>query len=230
MGYVAEASKRQLVIEICSASKRTGTGCDHLPRRPRSDHRFVDWYLLLGVKDDADADAIRKCYRRLALQVHPDKNDHPDAELAFKLLLEAYKCLSDAAKRKAFDAEKQKNACRECLNLLLYRHPSKVPDLDALKDIRDRFREESRVIENCMRRSYSQCDASPSSEKKESPVFDPLLYEFTGYPHVRSRVDKGIRDRWRCRTATDGSPVFGSSKMSGSDGCLNRSRSVCLGS
>lgn len=62
-----------------------------------------DPYELLGVARDADADAIKKAYRRLARQYHPDVNPDPDAQERFKEISRAYEVLSDPQKRAAYD-------------------------------------------------------------------------------------------------------------------------------
>ncbi|HEX6589456.1 MAG TPA: molecular chaperone DnaJ [Longimicrobiales bacterium] len=63
-----------------------------------------DYYELLGVPRDADADAIKKAYRRLAIQYHPDKNGgSKEAEEKFKEATEAYEVLRDPQKRAAYD-------------------------------------------------------------------------------------------------------------------------------
>ncbi|KAK1295340.1 hypothetical protein QJS10_CPA16g01581 [Acorus calamus] len=49
----------------------------------------------------------------VALQLHPDKNKHSKAEIAFKLVSEAYECLSDKTKRKAFNADRKNYFCKE---------------------------------------------------------------------------------------------------------------------
>jgi len=64
----------------------------------------ADYYAVLGVPRDADAQAIREAFRRLALQYHPDRNKAPDAEERFKAIAEAYAVLSDPDKRAAYDA------------------------------------------------------------------------------------------------------------------------------
>ncbi len=63
-----------------------------------------DYYEILGVSKDAEGNVIKKSYRKLAVQFHPDKNpDDPGAEDKFKELGEAYEVLMDDDKRAAYD-------------------------------------------------------------------------------------------------------------------------------
>ena len=63
-----------------------------------------DYYEVLGVNRDADEEAIKKAYRRLAMKHHPDRNaGDKTAEDKFKEAKEAYEMLSDADKRAAYD-------------------------------------------------------------------------------------------------------------------------------
>ena len=63
-----------------------------------------DYYEILSVARDADQDTIKKAYRRLALEHHPDRNNGDKAsEEKFKEATEAYEILRDAEKRAAYD-------------------------------------------------------------------------------------------------------------------------------
>lgn len=62
-----------------------------------------DPYTVLGVDRSADADAIRKAYRRLAKEWHPDVNKEAGAEDRFKEINAAYEVLGDEEKRRLFD-------------------------------------------------------------------------------------------------------------------------------
>jgi molecular chaperone DnaJ len=63
-----------------------------------------DLYAVLGLKKGADAAAVKKAYRKLARELHPDRNkDNPSAEARFKEVSEAYHILGDAERRKEYD-------------------------------------------------------------------------------------------------------------------------------
>src|SRR3979411_1161053 len=69
---------------------------------PRSATK-LDYYEVRRVSRSCSDDDIKKAYRRLALQFHPDRNNAPEATERFKEATEAYQVLSDAEKRSAYD-------------------------------------------------------------------------------------------------------------------------------
>jgi curved DNA-binding protein len=64
---------------------------------------FKDYYKIMGVAENADTDAIRKAYRKLARKYHPDVSKEADAEQHFKEVGEAYEVLKDKDKRTEYD-------------------------------------------------------------------------------------------------------------------------------
>lgn len=76
-----------------------------------------DYYEILGLKKDFSEAELKKQYRKLALQFHPDKNRAPGATEAFKAIGNAYAVLSDAEKRRRYDMyggqEPQRTSRRE---------------------------------------------------------------------------------------------------------------------
>ena len=73
--------------------------------KPQNQFDSDDYYVVLGVNRNADENEIKKAYRKLAIQWHPDKNpdNAKEAEEVFKKIGEAYAVLSDKDKRSVFD-------------------------------------------------------------------------------------------------------------------------------
>lgn len=64
---------------------------------------MADHYEVLGVSREASDDQIKKAYRKLARELHPDVNDAPEAQERFKLVTHAYEVLSDTDERRKYD-------------------------------------------------------------------------------------------------------------------------------
>lgn len=73
-----------------------------------------NYYEILGVTKEADGEEIRKQYRKLAMEYHPDHNpENSDAEAQFKEVAEAYGVLTDPVKRKEYDAHLASGGARQ---------------------------------------------------------------------------------------------------------------------
>ncbi|EAY92444.1 hypothetical protein OsI_14177 [Oryza sativa Indica Group] len=198
-------SKAQAVREVCAASAAF-SACTH--RRRQRSPPFVDWYLVLAVADAATEDAVRRRYRQLALQLHPDKNTHAKAEVAFKIVSEAHACLTDGARRRAFDDERAASYCAACHDRFRHRAERRTPAAatatggaqhgkhrggggggrrmpvaaQALREVQNRLRDECRVIDSCLK-----ANGGGGARRRQSfPLFDPSdRLRFPGYPHTR---------------------------------------------
>jgi curved DNA-binding protein len=65
--------------------------------------QYKDYYEVLGLTRDADADGVKRAYRKLARKYHPDVSKEKNAENKFKEVQEAYEVLRDPEKRAAYD-------------------------------------------------------------------------------------------------------------------------------
>ncbi|TMW87246.1 hypothetical protein EJD97_020226 [Solanum chilense] len=191
----------ELTSEICDLSKGVPS-CSH--RSMYTTHsEFIDWYLLLDVDESVGVDVIKQRYRKLALQLHPDKNKHPKAHIAFKLLSQAYVCLTDEASREAFETDRRNHICTKCEKTLGHGNVAQVaktfppPDKARtvsrsisrrVKELKARFMEEVAVIKTCSKAkssnsTYSMNQPQTFTRRNETPIFDPSNYELQGYPH-----------------------------------------------
>ncbi|OIV91687.1 hypothetical protein TanjilG_26540 [Lupinus angustifolius] len=224
MGTMGQESdyKTKLVLDICSISTRS-VACVHRLVSNQDKVSFIDWYCILGVEENAGINTIHKQYHKLALLLHPDKNKHPKAEIAFKLVSEANTCLSDAAKRKAFNLKRYQNFCYECnkipstsCNGSSFKAWNNISSAKSSKlwknvrDMREKLKEEAKVIEKCLQANSMSKNESPLYNptdsinkkrfhhrfEKEIPQFNPSNYSYQGYPHSRSNGYKNSETCW----------------------------------
>ena len=66
-----------------------------------------DFYKILGVTEEADAQEVKKAFRKLSLEFHPDRNKNANAQSKFQEINEAYETLGDADKRREYDMSKK---------------------------------------------------------------------------------------------------------------------------
>ena len=71
------------------------------------------YYKMLGVSKQFTEQELKKAYRKKAIKVHPDKNNAPNADEAFKKINAAMECLSDPSKRRMYDQVGSEEAYNE---------------------------------------------------------------------------------------------------------------------
>jgi len=85
-----------------------------------------DFYEILGVSRDASESEIKKAYRTLSLEFHPDRNPDPNATTKFQEISEAYETLSDPAKKQEYDQPNQMH---------MHGHPGFGHDFDDINNM-----------------------------------------------------------------------------------------------
>ncbi|KAK6138588.1 hypothetical protein DH2020_027666 [Rehmannia glutinosa] len=86
-----------------SSSSTSATYTEEQVTVVREIKRKKDYYEILGLEKSCSSEDVRKAYRKISLKVHPDKNQAPGAEEAFKMVSKAFQCLSDGESRKRYD-------------------------------------------------------------------------------------------------------------------------------
>ncbi|KAL5224453.1 hypothetical protein ABZP36_011092 [Zizania latifolia] len=97
---------QQLFKDVDSNISQMLTVCDIHCAASTKVNEEIDWYAILQVPVTADDTLIKKQYRKLALLLHPDKNNFAGAEAAFKLVGEANMILTDRSKRSVYDMKR----------------------------------------------------------------------------------------------------------------------------
>lgn len=129
------------------------------------------YYQILGVAETATESEIKKVFRRLARETHPDT--HPGnsaAEARFKEVSEAYETLGDPAKRKRYDAERMK------------RHMGKGPEKATPKNPFDIGMDFGDIFSDVSQKEKSSEQAKPVRKEKQNPLnVDDMFSKFMGF-------------------------------------------------
>ncbi|XP_055388344.1 dnaJ homolog subfamily B member 1-like [Condylostylus longicornis] len=100
------ARQRRGVSTSVDDNRTDSNAGDYNPEQEAKCHAILqakDYYKILKVDKNCSSEEVKKAYRKLALQFHPDKAKCPSAEAAFKELSRAYQCLSDPDARRHYD-------------------------------------------------------------------------------------------------------------------------------
>jgi DnaJ-domain-containing protein 1 len=86
-----------------NSDRKSDEGTKNRPMDPSNIEKY-DCYSILGITHNANDDEIKRAYRRLALQYHPDRNKSTEAAAIFTVVQIAYDTLTDSGKRRRYDA------------------------------------------------------------------------------------------------------------------------------
>ncbi|XP_022145021.1 chaperone protein dnaJ 49-like [Momordica charantia] len=95
--------RRRVPASESSESSASATYTEEQIEVVRQIKKKKDYYEILGLEKSCSTEDVRKSYRKLSLKVHPDKNNAPGAEEAFKAVSKAFQCLSNEESRKNYD-------------------------------------------------------------------------------------------------------------------------------
>ena len=133
----------------------------------------MDFYQIMGVSKDADAETIKKAYRRLVKECHPDT--HPGdkkAEERFKQIAEAYAVLGDEEKRKLYDQETKTSGEKQKQNSAQRSSPGKAFDpADFRREFENLFSFGGQNVKTAEKKNSTQ------GQDKRNPLDTTALFE-----------------------------------------------------
>lgn len=100
-----------------------------------------DYYVVLGVSKDANLNQIKRAYRRIAKQFHPDSTQSPSSD-KFREIIEAYETLADDKKRRSYDATlRQRQPARSVTKApkTVLKRTSVFNEIDRFRSVADEF-------------------------------------------------------------------------------------------
>jgi hypothetical protein len=159
------------------SEKRTHSSSSDYTRKDPMNFDKYDCYSILGVTHNAGADEIKRAYRRLALQYHPDRNKSQEATAIFTAIQIAYDTLTDAAKRQKYDSTipALETSHQSKIKVVLEGAYSEGFVLDDRASISIMNTDEAIVVENSITLPTIWIN-SPNSQKQYS-IFTDVAYE-----------------------------------------------------
>src|ERR1700746_3943766 len=97
------------------------------------------YYDILQVSPTAEPEVIQAAYKRLAFKYHPDRNSNPGSQEMMRLLNEAYRILSDAKRRAAYDAKRQATTSKQTSEGAQANADPAMPEQSPIGDERPEF-------------------------------------------------------------------------------------------
>ncbi|XP_077452501.1 dnaJ homolog subfamily B member 9a [Stigmatopora argus] len=164
-----------------------------------------DYYDILGVPKDASERQIKKAFHRLAMRFHPDKNNHPDAEVTFREIAEAYETLSDTTRRREYERDGASYFTGGRQKRANVHQPFSFKFEDILKDF-DAYGHNSR---HARRRQHSERESHGRHGRQFQgsavfgDVFDKVEKMFAFHRHpAHTQGVFGTASKQHCRTVT----------------------------
>ncbi|ADC31482.1 DnaJ-like molecular chaperone [Mycoplasmoides gallisepticum str. F] len=154
-----------------------------------------NYYELLGVSETASKEEIKRAFRRLAREYHPDVNKAPDAEAKFKEINRAYSILSNETTRFDFDRRlKQRRAKASATNTTSFFHQRNQNQnyYEILKVNQNDSTEKITIQYKMMRLQYSTVFAKDAHSAEMSRKIE-RAYEILGDPLKRARYDQYLK-------------------------------------
>ena len=138
------------------------------------------YYQVLDVSPRADADEIRKAYRKLAKTAHPDVNPSPDAQDKFVMIAEAFEILSDPQKRSVYDLRLRRDRIQSAAARAARNASSHTPPRPTTRAQQERYdawvRQAKERARANARMPYEDFKARSRVERAELEVFHYLQY------------------------------------------------------
>jgi curved DNA-binding protein CbpA len=152
-----------------------------------------DYYKILEVEEKASQDEIKKSYRRLAAQYHPDKN--PQGEEKFKEIAEAYETLGNPDKRVGIRQQRKQSISRYGVRTNVFTNSPYMKDYYKILEVEEKASQDE--IKKSYRRLAAQYhpDKNPQGEEKFKEIAE--AYETLGIKELNTTTEETIHFKVR---------------------------------